>query len=118
MASDYWPIRPTAVASLHLDEKNPRLGRETHLASCKASPRSARPFGRPAEWAGRFQPASKSNLMLRKDAYGSGINHPLKNSTTDNQDNYVVYLCLRIEDRLSGSFALTKRMSPFFFERR
>jgi hypothetical protein len=29
MASDYWPIRPIVVASLHLDEKNPRLGRET-----------------------------------------------------------------------------------------
>jgi hypothetical protein len=29
MASDYWPIRLIAVANLHLDEKNPRLGRET-----------------------------------------------------------------------------------------
>lgn len=28
MASDYWHVRPVAVASLHLDEKNPRLGRE------------------------------------------------------------------------------------------
>lgn len=29
MAKDSWPTRNIAVASLHLDEKNPRLGRET-----------------------------------------------------------------------------------------
>jgi hypothetical protein len=29
MALVYWPIRPHSVASLHLDDKNPRLGRET-----------------------------------------------------------------------------------------
>jgi hypothetical protein len=28
MASDYWPVRPRSVASLQLDDKNPRLGRE------------------------------------------------------------------------------------------
>ena len=29
MAQDTWPTRPHSIASLHLDPKNPRLGRET-----------------------------------------------------------------------------------------
>lgn len=31
--SGTWPTKSTAVASLHLDKKNPRLGRETHASA-------------------------------------------------------------------------------------